>query len=386
MNQVKQFRAPSIISTGPGAAKEAGAHAKQLGKKALIVTDANLVKIGLLKEVKASLDAAGVPYSVYDKVVMEPVVEYVDEGLHAFRDAGADIVVSVGGGSPIDTGKAIAVLLRNPGAISDYMGANKIEKPSAPLIAIPTTAGTGSEVTPFTIITNKQTDVKMLISSPHLLPTVALVDPLMTLKMPRGITAATGLDALTHAIEAYVSVKAQPLTDTFALQAIRLISSNLRRAWSHPDDLEARSSVLMRALQAGLAFANSSVALVHGMARPIGAYFHVAHGISNAVLLPTVIEYSVAGNPERYADIAGAMGEETGGLSTADAAQRTVDAVRRLNADLQIPSLSGLGIDVSKFESVVSKMALDAIASGSPGNNPRKATPEEIVALYRKAL
>jgi alcohol dehydrogenase class IV len=386
MSQTKQFRAPSVISTGPGAAKEVGAYAKQLGKKALIVTDANLVRIGLLAEIKASLDASGVSYSVYDKVVMEPVVEYVDEGLRIFRDAGADTVISVGGGSPIDTGKAIAALSRNPRAISDYMGANKIAKPSAPLIAIPTTAGTGSEVTPFTIITNTQTDVKMLISSPHLLPTVALVDPLMTLKMPRGITAATGLDALTHAIEAYVSVKAQPLTDTFALQAIRLISGNLRRAWSQPDELEARSSVLIGALQAGLAFANSSVALVHGMARPIGAYFHVAHGISNAVLLPTVIEYSVAGNPRRYADIAKAMGEETEGLTIADSAQRTVEAVKKLNSDLQIPSLSGLGIDVAKFESVVSKMADDAIASGSPGNNPRKATAEEIVKLYRKAL
>ena len=386
MSQTKQFRVPSIISTGPGAAKEAGIHAKQLGKKALLVTDANLVKIGLLEEVKASLDAAGVPYSIYDKVMREPVVEYVEEGLRAFRDAGADIVVSVGGGSPIDTGKAIASLSRNPGEISDYVGTSKITKPSAPLIAIPTTAGTGSEVTPFTIITNTQTNVKMLISSPHLLPTVALVDPIMTLKMPQGITAATGLDALTHAIEAYVSIKAQPLTDTFALQAIRLISSNLRRAWSYPDDLEARSSVLMGALQAGLAFANSSVALVHGMARPIGAYFHVAHGISNAVLLPAVIEYSVTGNPKRYADIAGAMGEQIRGLSTDDAAQRTIDAVKRLNADLQIPSLSGLGINVAKFESLVSKMALDAIASGSPGNNPRKATPEEIVTLYRKSL
>jgi alcohol dehydrogenase class IV len=386
MSQTRQFRAPPVISTGPGAAKEAGAYARRLGKKALIVTDSNLEKIGLLADVKASLDAAGVGYAVYDRVVMEPVVEYVDDGLRAFREAGADVVVAVGGGSPIDTGKAIASLSRNPGEISDYMGANRIAKPSAPLIAIPTTAGTGSEVTPFTIITNTATDVKMLISSPHLLPAVALVDPLMTLKMPRGITAATGLDALTHAIEAYVSVKAQPLTDTFALQAVRLISGNLRRAWSHPDDLEARSSVLMGALQAGLAFANSSVALVHGMARPIGAYFHVAHGVSNAVLLPTVIEFSVPGDPRRYADIAEAMGEETGGLSTADAAQRTVDAVKRLNADLQIPSLRGLGIDVAKFEAVVSKMAVDAIASGSPGNNPRKATPEEIVALYRKAL
>jgi len=386
MSQTRQFRAPPVISTGPGAAKEAGAHARRLGKKALIVTDSNLEKIGLLADVKASLDAAGVGYAVYDRVVMEPVVEYVDDGLRAFREAGADVVVAVGGGSPIDTGKAIASLSRNPGEISDYMGANRIAKPSAPLIAIPTTAGTGSEVTPFTIITNTATDVKMLISSPHLLPAVALVDPLMTLKMPRGITAATGLDALTHAIEAYVSVKAQSLTDTFALQAVRLISGNLRRAWSHPDDLEARSSVLMGALQAGLAFANSSVALVHGMARPIGAYFHVAHGVSNAVLLPTVIEFSVPGDPRRYADIAEAMGEETGGLSTADAAQRTVDAVKRLNADLQIPSLRGLGIDVAKFEAVVSKMAVDAIASGSPGNNPRKATPEEIVALYRKVL
>jgi alcohol dehydrogenase class IV len=292
---------------GPGAAKEVGTFAKQLGRKVLIVTDANLEKIGLLADIKASLEAAGIGYSVYDKVVMEPVIEYVEDGLQAFRDARADLVVAVGGGSPIDTGKAIAALSRNIGEISDYMGANKIGNPSAPLIAIPTTAGTGSEVTPFTIITNTDTDVKMLIASPHILPTVALVDPLMTLRMPRGITAATGLDALTHAIEAYVSVKAQPITDTFALQAIRLISANLRKAWSNPDNLEARSRVLMGALQAGLAFANSSVALVHGMARPIGAYFHVAHGLSNAVLLPAIIEFSVSGNPRRYVDIAEAM-------------------------------------------------------------------------------
>ena len=315
MSQTRQFRAPAVISTGPGAAREAGAYAKQHGRKALIVTDANLEKIGFLADVKASLEAAGVGYSVYDKVVMEPVVEYVDDGLRALKDAEADVVVAVGGGSPIDTGKAVAAMARNPGRISEYMGAGKLGKPSVPLIAIPTTAGTGSEVTPFTIITDPATDVKMLIASPHLIPSVALVDPLMTMKMPRSITAATGLDALTHAIEAYVSVKAQPLTDTFALSAIRLISANLRRAYSQPDDLEARSNVLMGALQAGLAFANSSVALVHGMARPIGAYFHVAHGISNAVLLPTVIEFSVPGNPRRYADIAEAMGEQTKGLT-----------------------------------------------------------------------
>jgi alcohol dehydrogenase len=253
-------------------------------------------------------------------------------------------------------------------------------------VAIPTTAGTGSEVTPFTIITNTETDVKMLISSPRILPAVALVDPIMTAKMPRSITAATGLDALTHAIEAYVSTRAQPLTDTLALRAISLISKNIRAAYQHPDDLTARGNMLMGALQAGLAFANSSVALVHGMARPIGAYFHIAHGISNAVLLPTVIEWSVPGNPGRYAEIAMAIGEKTGGLTTEEAAKKTVSAVRSLNSDLQIPSLRGLGIDIAKFESVVDKMAADAITSGSPGNNPRRATPEEIVALYRMAL
>ena len=386
MSQTRQFRAPAVISTGLGAAKEVGAYSKQFGKKALIVTDANLEKIGLLAEVKESLDAAGIDYSVYDKVITEPVIDYIDDGIRSFREARAEVVVAVGGGSPIDTGKAIAALSRNTGAISDFMGANKIAKSSAPLIAIPTTAGTGSEVTPFTIITNTKTDVKMLISSPYLIPAVALVDPFMTLKMPRGITAATGLDALTHAIEAYVSIKAQPLTDTFALQAIRLISRNLRQAYTHPNDLEARSSMLIGALQAGLAFANSSVALVHGMARPIGAYFHVAHGISNAVLLPTVIEFSVPGNPRRYAEIAEVMGEQINGLTVNEAANQTVEAVKRLNADLQIPNLRGLGIDVSKFDAVVGKMAADAIASGSPANNPRKASPEEIVALYSKAL
>jgi alcohol dehydrogenase len=229
-------------------------------------------------------------------------------------------------------------------------------------------------------------DVKMLISSPRILPKVALVDPMMTVKMPRGITAATGLDALTHAIEAYVSTRAQPLTDTFALRAIDLISANIRTAYSNPDDLVARGNMLMGSLQAGLAFANSSVALVHGMARPIGAYFHVAHGVSNAILLPTVIEWSVPGNPSRYAEIASAMGEETKDLTTEEAARRTVSCVKRLTADLQIPTLSGLGIDMAKFEEVVEKMAADAISSGSPGNNPRSATPKEIVTLYRKAL
>jgi len=386
MTQTYQFKAPSVIVNGPGAAKEVGSFAKGIGKKALIVTDSNLEKLGLLNDVKNSLGAAGIPFAIYNKVISEPTMDYTDEGLKIYQKARADFLVAVGGGSPIDAAKAIAALANNPGKMSDFAGPNKIPRPGAPLIAIPTTAGTGSEVTQFTIITDTTRDVKMLIASPHIIPRVALVDPLMTLTMPQGITAATGLDALTHAIEAYISAKAQPITDTLALQAIRVIAGNLRQAWSNGENIEARTNVLIGALQAGMAFSNSSVALVHGMARPIGAYFHVPHGVSNAALLPMVIEFSIPGNPKRYAEIAGAMGELTEGLSILDAAYLAADAAERLNMDLKVPTLRELGVEEKKFNAVVEKMAADAIASGSPGNNPRKATQEEIVELYRKAF
>jgi len=386
MIQTYQFKAPSVIVNGPGAAKEVGSFAKGLGKRALIVTDNFLEKIGLLNDIKSLLEAAGVTFAVYDKVVSEPTMEYTEEGLKVFKEAQAEFLIAVGGGSPMDAAKAISALARNPGKMSDFMGANKIPQMGAPLIAIPTTAGTGSEVTQFTIITDIVKNVKMLIASPNIMPRVALVDPLMTLQMPQGITTATGLDALTHAIEAYVSVKAHPITDTLALQAIRLISGNLRQAWSDGGNIEARTNMMTGSLMAGLSFSNSSVALVHGMARPIGAYFHVPHGISNAALLPTVIEFSILGNPRRYADIAEAMGEVTAGLSVLDAAYLAAKAVKRLNEDLKVPTLRGLGVDEKKFNSLLNQMAADALASGSPGNNPRKATQEEIVELYRKAF
>jgi alcohol dehydrogenase class IV len=386
MNQTYQFKTPSVIVNGPGASKEVGAFARGFGKKALIVTDNLLEKIGLLKDIKGSLEAAGVSFAVYDKVVSEPSMEYTEEGLKVFREAQAELLIAVGGGSPIDAAKAISALARNPGKMSDFLGVNKIPQMGAPLIAIPTTAGTGSEVTQFTIITDTVKNVKMLIGSPNIMPRVALVDPLMTLQMPQGITAATGLDALTHAIEAYVSVKAHPISDTLGLRAIRLIAGNLRQAWSDGGNIEARTNMMTGALMAGLSFSNSSVALVHGMARPIGAYFHVAHGISNAALLPTVIEFSIPGNPKRYADIAEAMGEVTAGLSTLDAAYLAAKATKRLNDDLKIPTLKGLGLEEKKFASVVNQMAVDALASGSPGNNPRKPTKEEIVELYNRAF
>ncbi len=386
MMSTYQFKTPSVIVNGPGAAKEVGSFAKGLGKKALIVTDVALEKIGLLNDIKNSLEMAGISFAIYDKVVTEPTMNFAEEGLKIFKEVQAEFLIAVGGGSPIDAAKGIAALATNPGKMSDFAGANKIPRPGAPLIAIPTTAGTGSEVSQFTIITDTTRDVKMLIASLNIMPRVALVDPLMTLTMPQKITAATGLDALTHAIEAFVSVKAQPITDTLALQAIRFIAGNIRQAWSNGDNVEARTNMMIGALQAGMAFSNSSVALVHGMARPIGAYFHVPHGISNAALLPTVIEFSIPGNPKRYAEIAEAMGEITEGLSVLDAAYLAADAVEGLNVDLKVPTLRELGVEEKKFNSIVEQMAADAIASGSPGNNPRKATQEEIVELYRRAF
>ena len=386
MLPVKTFRTAGVIITGSGSAKQVGEECKKLNlKKVLMVTDQNLVKLGVPDGVKASLQQSGVACAIYDGVNMEPVAEYVQEGLKAFQESGCNGLLAVGGGSPMDTAKAISVMATNRGSIEDYMGLGKIPQEGVPVIAVPTTAGTGSEVTPFTIITDARRDVKMLIGSPFLTPQVAIVDPQLTITLPPDITAATGIDALTHAIEAYVSVKAQAISDVFCLAAIELIAGNLGKAWSDGKDLAAREKTMMGALMAGMAFSNSSVALVHGMARPIGAYFHIAHGASNAALLGAVMEFSLEGNPKRYAHIARAMGEDIAGLSDVEAAKRGAAAVKKLIKDIKIPSLRELGVAKDKLEQLAPKMSEDAIASGSPANNPRLATKEEIIELYQIA-
>lgn len=382
-----QFRIPQAIYFGEGAADAVGDEAKKLGvKKALIVTDEPMTKLGYAERIEKALDAAGVQSAVYGGVNTEPTVGHVDEGLGRFRDEGCDAVVALGGGSPIDAGKAIAAMATNPGEISDHMGIGNLPGPTAPLIAIPTTAGTGSEVTRFDIITDTATNVKMLIGSEYMIPRVALVDPSLTLSMPRMVVAATGVDALTHAIESYVSKRSQPTSAALALSAISRISENLRQSWADADHVEARSEVMLGSLEAGMSFNNSSVALVHGMSRPIGAYFHAPHGLSNAVLLPTVMEFSLIGAPDEYADIADAMGVDVDGLTVLEAARESVDAAQSLCDDIQIPRMRDLGVPEDKLKEVVGQMAKDAIASGSPGNNPRQATAEEIVELYWKAF
>ena len=386
MLSAKTFYIPPVLVIGSGASEQVGEESRKLGgKKGLIVTDEVLLKLGTLDNIQRALTQAKIQFAIYSGVFTEPTVEFVQDGLKTYKENGCDFLLAVGGGSAIDTAKAIAVMATNAGAIEDYQGLNKIPKGGAPLIAVPTTAGTGSEVTRYTIITDTKRDVKMLIGSPFLIPREAIVDPLLTLSMPRGLTAAVGIDALTHAIEAYVSVKAQPMSDIFCLSAIELISGNLRQAWSNGNNIEAREKTMLGALQAGIAFSNSSVALVHGMSRPIGAYFHVAHGVSNAALLAVVTEFSLIGNPARYARVAQAMGENVDNLTALEAADLAAKSIRRLIKDIKIPSLQELGVDKAKLDKLAPKMAEDAIASGSPANNPRQATKEEIIELYKLA-
>ncbi|MFQ3660980.1 MAG: iron-containing alcohol dehydrogenase [Chloroflexaceae bacterium] len=384
--QPREFIMPAHMVVGSQALEQVGALCQKRGwKKALIVSDKIMASLGLVAKVEALLKESGISSAAYTGVNTEPVVEYVQEGLNLYRAEGCDFVVAVGGGSPIDTAKAIAVLVTNTGSIEQYKGIGKIATPGVPLVAIPTTAGTGSEATVYTVITDQKTDVKMLIGSPYLMPTIAVVDPMLTISSPPGVTAATGVDALVHAIEAYVSVKRQPMTDIFCLSAIELISQNIRQAWSNGNNIEAREKMMLGALQAGIAFSNSSVALVHGMSRPIGAHFHIAHGVSNAALLAVVTEFSLIGDPVRYAHVAKAMGEPIEGLSMMAAADRSVAAIRRLVKDIKIPSLRQLGVERERLLELAPSMADAAIDSGSPANNPRKPTRQEIIELYQLA-
>jgi alcohol dehydrogenase class IV len=381
------FTIPPVVVQGVGVSEQVGEHARRLGaRRALIVTDPGIAKLGYADRVAERLKAANVGTTIFADVTPDPTLQNVSDGLRQHRDEKCDLIISIGGGSAIDCGKAIAVKLTNEGELGDYMGVDKIPNPGAPMIAIPTTAGTGSECSKVTVITDTVGNVKMMLSSPCLLVQVAIVDPLLSMTTPPHLTAAVGVDALTHAIEAYISKRAQPITDALALKAIRMISGALRQAWADGENLQARTDMMIGASIAGMAFSNASVALVHGMSRPIGAYFHIHHGLSNAVLLLDVMKFSVVGAPERFADIARAMGEPTDGLSPMRQADQAIVAVERLMNDIQTPRLGEIGIDRDKFEAVIDQMASDALASGSPANNPRRATHAEITALYRKCF
>lgn len=379
-----EIRIPSILKIGGGAFNEAGALLTQLGcKRPLIVTDPFLKKQGLADRLQKQIAAAGMCAAIFHETVADPTSTVVDAGVRIFREGNHDSLVSLGGGSPMDTAKAIGMLAANGGKAHDYKAPRTIPLAGPTHVAIPTTAGTGSEVTRFTVVTDAETDEKMLIAGGVLTPTAALIDYELTLSMPARLTADTGTDSLTHAIESYVSRKANPFSDALALTAMRTIWNVLPACVHEPASRQAREVMMLAATQAGMAFSNASVALVHGMSRPIGAHFHVPHGLSNAMLLPAVTAFSVPAAMDRYADCARTMGIAAADDVNEKATDLLVEALYRRNAELEVPTPKQYGIAEDQYFAKIPLMAEQALASGSPHNNPRVPTVEEIEALYR---
>jgi alcohol dehydrogenase class IV len=371
---------------GAGASLELSNILTQLGlSRPLIVTDSHLVELGKLEKVMASLDSSKFRPRLYTKVVLDPTVTSVEHCLAFLKEGDHDCVVGFGGGSSMDTAKMVAVLAVHGGAVSSYKAPRNQDAPGLPIICVPTTAGTGSEATRFTIISDEKTNEKMLCIGLGFLPTASLVDYEQSFTMPQDLTAATGLDALCHALEGFVSKRSHPFSQNIATQAMRAIAPNLRRAYADPNDRYAREAVMLGATLAGLAFSNSSVALIHGMARPIGAFFHVAHGLSVAMLMPAVIEFTAPADLVLYANASRAMGLATDADSSESAVAKLVDEYIQFNTDLKVPTPKSYGIDPGRWNSLLPTMAEQAISSGSPANNPRIATAEQIMQLYKAA-
>jgi alcohol dehydrogenase class IV len=376
------FLIPRTIITGEEALAKSASYLKQSGEKALIVTDKIMVTIGNVQKLINILDDQDIKYELFAEINSEPTDQMVYQGVEIYKETHCDFLIAMGGGSPIDTMKAIGAMLTNPGTLADYMGKEITALPPT-LIAIPTTAGTGSEATQYTIISDTQTEVKMLLKGAPLLPALAIVDPDLTLTSPPTVTAATGIDALTHAIEAYTSKKSQPMSDTFAISAVKRVFKYLLDAYRNGKDIEARREMSIAALEAGIAFNNSSVTIVHGMSRPIGALFHVPHGMSNAILLFGCLKFALSGTPERFCDLAKALGVYENGMSNIQGGQAFIKAVDQLCNDLKIETLEQLGVDKIKFFNSLEKMAEDALKSGSPQNTIKDASKEDIKNIYQ---
>jgi alcohol dehydrogenase class IV len=380
-----QLRLPANTVIRGGCSEMIGEATRAIGvSRVVLVTDPYMFEEGPVNGLVRRLQAAGVDTAVYSGVQPDPTDKNVEEALSILRDHSADGVVAVGGGSPIDAAKAVAAMATNEGTISDYAGYDRFEQVGLPIVAVPTTAGSGSEATRATVITDTERDIKMAIYDDILMPRVALVDYRLTMTMPKALTAHVGIDSLVHAVEAYVSRLANVFSDMYALEAAHLIGRNLRTAFHEPDDEAAREAMMFGATLAGMAFSNSSVALIHGMSRPIGAHFHVTHGLSNALLFPAVTRFSLDAARPRYAAIAREMSLADYSSSDEEAVERFLEELEALNDELEIPSLRDLGLEPDRFESVLEPMAEAALASGSPDFNPRQPSKEEIIELYQE--
>ena len=377
--------APRAIHVGGGAVSTVASVLAGFGlRRPLIVTDPVMVSTGLLRRCTDTLTAAGITYAVFSDTIPEPEDTVIEAGVALLAGGDHDCLLAFGGGSPIDTAKAMAILAQRPGAkMREFKVPVQNDAPVLPVIAIPTTAGTGSECTRFTVITDTERGEKMLIAGLAALPLAAIVDYELTYTVPPRTTADTGVDSFTHALEAYVSKRANPVSDSLALGAMGLIGQHLRTAYAEPRNALAREGMMLGATQAGMAFCNSSVALVHGMSRPIGARFHVPHGLSNAMLLPAVTRFGLDAAPSRYAAAARAASFCPANADDAWAGQALCDGLVALNRALGVPTPQAYGIAWSEWEAAMDTMADQALASGSPANNPRVPDKAEIVALYR---
>lgn len=376
---------PRLMHIGKNACEQIPAALSALGcSRPLIVTDKMMVQLGYVARITDILAAAGIRADIYDDTVPEPTEQSIMGGVDMVRHGSYDSVIAVGGGSPIDSAKAIAILGKHGGVMRDYAFPRMVNEAGLPLIAVPTTAGTGSECSRVTVITDEAAGEKLMCMGLGFLPAAAIVDYTLSISVPPRTTADTGIDALTHAIEAYVSKKANPFSDIQALAAMRLIAPNLRTVYRDGSNEAAREAMMLGSTLAGMAFSNASVALVHGMSRPIGAFFHVPHGLSNAMLLPTVTAYSIPAAEKRYAECARTMGVAGVQDSDAEANAKLLAELEALNRELSVPTLAGFGVEKQHFDSVIDTMASQALASGSPGNNPRVPEHAEIIELYRQ--
>ncbi|MGL4612969.1 MAG: L-threonine dehydrogenase [Shewanella sp.] len=379
-----KFFIPAVNILGQGAVDDAIADIKTLGfKHALLVTDKPLVNIGLVGNVVEKLQQQGISATVYDGVQPNPTVANVNAGLALLQANHCDMVISLGGGSPHDCAKGIALLATNGGSIKDYEGVDRSSKPQLPLIAINTTAGTASEMTRFCIITDEARHIKMAIVDKHTTPILSVNDPQLMLLQPPSLTAATGMDALTHAIEAYVSIAATPITDACAIKAIELIHENLINAVENGQDIQAREQMAYAQFLAGMAFNNASLGYVHAMAHQLGGFYDLPHGVCNALLLPHVQEYNAKVVPERLTAIAKAMGVNVETMSAAEGAQAAIAAINALSSAVNIPkNLTSLGVNAEDIPTLAANALKDACGL----TNPKQASHAEICQIFSNAL
>lgn len=380
---MSHFVIPNHTVVGTNVLGEAAPLLKKMGNKAFIVTGRHVAVSDMMKQLTALLDENGIGCVIFDGITGEPTDTMIENGVEMLKSSGCDFIIGIGGGSPLDSAKAIAAMAVNEGSIADYNG-KEITGEILPLAAIPTTAGTGSEATKFTVITDSEKGIKMLLKGDVLVPKLAIVDSSFTVGAPKSVTSATGLDALTHAVEAYTSRKAFSMTDTFAVSAVKRIMKYLPIAYKEPDNSLAREQMSIAALEAGICINNSSVTIVHGMSRPIGALFHVPHGMSNAMLLKECLSFAVSGAYEKFANLGRETGAASGSDSDETAAEKFIDSLQSICDVCEIPTLEQYGIDRDEYYSKISKMATDAVASGSPANTVKEVTVDDCIEIYKK--